>query len=579
MRKFFRRTITAGLFLILVLVALPFIVPLDTFKPELESQLSTAIGRQVMIDRITLEMLPRIDVRARGITIWGRESGDDQLFAREMRVIPDLPTLLFDGRFSIQRIHIAEIETNQSFARAFINDWKARPHSVGQTSPVAIDEISADGITFRLDDKTVLGPYNATISLTHDFGVREVSIHRRDKTLRVRMTVRDKGIEAFLSAHDWTVPIGRALRFSTLRINAFLPEQGHLDIKDLHATAYNGTLAGSGRLTWKSTPHLAGHLDVEHVAMEPIIRLYGGRGFSGDFGGQLDLVLRSTAGRKPLSDPHVSGNFRIANARIHSRARKRAIFKFDELTAHGSVDRHGLVTKDTALTAYGGTATGNTATSWANGWRVDAELNAHDVNTASALAGFVDAPILTGRFNGRATIGLAARRFRLLTHRPTINGEFEFRNGVFYKADLQKASTALSKEGTSGGQTRFKKFAGTTTVHDGEISLRNLSVTSAALSASGHMEINRNHRLRGEMEVGLRQTANLISIPLILSGTTADPRLRPTNSAVIGGMVGTSVLGPGVGTAVGIKVGDMFKAIGSAITHNQKSETDQGRRD
>ena len=126
MRKFFRRTITAGLFLILVLVALPFIVPLDTLKPELESQLSAAIGRQVMIDRITLEMLPRLDVHARGITIWGRESGDDQLFAREMRVIPDLPTLLFDGRFSVQRIHIAGIETNHSFARAFINDWKTR---------------------------------------------------------------------------------------------------------------------------------------------------------------------------------------------------------------------------------------------------------------------------------------------------------------------------------------------------------------------------------------------------------------------------------------------------------------------
>ena len=571
--------ITAGLFLILVLVALPFIVPLDTLKPELESQLSAAIGRQVMIDRITLEMLPRLDVHARGITIWGRESGDDQLFAREMRVIPDLPTLLFDGRFSVQRIHIAGIETNHSFPRAFINDWKTRPHSVVQRSPVAIDEISADGITFRLDDKTVLGPYNATISLTHEFGVREVSIGRKDKTLLVQMTVRDNGVEVSVSAHDWTVPIGRPLRFSRLRINAFLPEQGHLEIKDLRATAYDGTLAGSGLLTWNSTPGLSGHLDVEHVAMEPIIRLYGGRGFSGDFDGQLDLVLRTTTGRKPLSDPIVRGNFRIGNARIYSRARNRVIFQFDELTARGSVDRHGLVTEDTALTAYGGTVTGNTVTSWADGWHVDADLKAHDLDTASVLAGFVQGPILTGRFNGGATIGLAARRFRLLTQRPTINGEFEFRNGVFYKADLQKASTALSKEGTSGGQTRFKKFAGTTTMHDGEISLRNLSLTSAALSASGHMEINRNHRLRGEMEVGLRQTANLISIPLILGGTTADPRLRPTNSAVIGGMVGTGVLGPGVGTAVGIKVGDMFKAIGSAITHNRNSETDQGRRD
>ena len=501
MRKFFRRTITAGLFLILVLVALPFIVPLDTLKPELESQLSAAVGRQVMIDRISLEMLPRLDVHARGITIWGRESGADQLFAQEMRVIPDLPTLLFDGRFSVQRIHITGIETNQSFARAIIDDWKARPHPAGQTSPVAIDEISADGITFRLNDKTVLGPYNATVSLTREFGVREVSIRRRDTTLHLQMTVRDKGVEVSVSAHDWTVPIGRPLRFSRLHINAFLHDQSRLDIKALRATAYDGTLAGSGQLTWNSAPHLEGHLDIKHVAMEPIVHLYRGRGFSGDFDGQLDLVLRSTAGRKPLSDPTVSGNFRIGNARIYSPARNRIFFQFDELTARGSVDRHGLVTKGTAMTAYGGTITGNTVTSWARGWRIDADLKAHGLDTASALAGFVNGPILTGRFSGHAQIGLAARRFRHLKEKPTINGEFEFRNGVFYKADLQKASTDLSKGGTSGGQTRFKKFAGTTTVHNGAISLRDLSVTSAALSASGHMDIDQNHHLRGEMRL------------------------------------------------------------------------------
>lgn len=574
MRKFFRRAITVGLFLVLVAVALPFIIPLEAFKPELEGQLSAAIGRQVIIDRLKLEMLPRLDVRARGITIWGRKSGDDQLFVREMRVIPDLATLLFDGRFSVQRIHIAEIETNQSFARAFIDDWKTRPHTASQTSPVAIDEISADGITFRLDDQTALGPYNAAISLTREFDIREISIGRRDKTARLRLTGRENGFDVSFTAHDWNVPIGRPVHFASLRINAFLRDQD-LDIKDLRAAAYNGTLAGSGRLTWGSTPHLTGHLDIEHVAMEPIIHLYGGRGFTGDFDGQLDLVLRSTAGRKPLSDPMVSGNFRIETARAFGRTRAQPVFQFDELTARGSVDRRGLVTEDTVLTAYGGTVTGNTVTSWADGWQVDAELKAQDMDAASALSGFVDGPILTGRFNGHATVGLAAPRFSRLAEKPTISGTFEFRNGVFYKADLQKASTALTKEGTSGGQTRFKKFAGTTVVQDGKVSLSNLSVTSAALSASGHMEIDRNHRLRGEMEVGLRQTANLISIPLILSGTTTDPRLRPTNSAVIGGMVGTSVLGPGVGTAVGIKVGDMFKAIGSAITRNHKSETDQ----
>ena len=33
-------------------------------------------------------------------------------------------------------------------------------------------------------------------------------------------------------------------------------------------------------------------------------------------------------------------------------------------------------------------------------------------------------------------------------------------------------------------------------------------------------------------------------------------KVRPTEGSVVGGAVGTAILGPGVGTAVGIKVGE-----------------------
>jgi len=58
----------------------------------------------------------------------------------------------------------------------------------------------------------------------------------------------------------------------------------------------------------------------------------------------------------------------------------------------------------------------------------------------------------------------------------------------------------------------------------------------------------------------------LISIPLKVSGTSSEPQLRPTNTALLGGMVGTTILGPGIGTALGIKVGESMGKFVTAIS-------------
>jgi len=71
----------------------------------------------------------------------------------------------------------------------------------------------------------------------------------------------------------------------------------------------------------------------------------------------------------------------------------------------------------------------------------------------------------------------------------------------------------------------------------------------------------------------LRKTASLISIPLVVAGTTETPHLRPTNAAVIGGAVGTGILGPGLGTAIGIKVGKILNQIGSAVSGNKNTKS------
>ncbi|MHB1291318.1 MAG: hypothetical protein ACYCY5_03920 [Sulfuricella sp.] len=47
-----------------------------------------------------------------------------------------------------------------------------------------------------------------------------------------------------------------------------------------------------------------------------------------------------------------------------------------------------------------------------------------------------------------------------------------------------------------------------------------------------------------------------MSVPLRVSGTLQNPVLFPTGAEVTGAVVGTAILGPGVGTSLGVQAAD-----------------------
>jgi hypothetical protein len=52
-----------------------------------------------------------------------------------------------------------------------------------------------------------------------------------------------------------------------------------------------------------------------------------------------------------------------------------------------------------------------------------------------------------------------------------------------------------------------------------------------------------------------------VSTPLAVSGTVQSPTLFPTKAAMAGAAAGTALLGPGVGTTIGMKAGQMTERL------------------
>ena len=133
--------------------------------------------------------------------------------------------------------------------------------------------------------------------------------------------------------------------------------------------------------------------------------------------------------------------------------------------------------------------------------------------------------------------------------------KFNVNNGVLHGLDLVKLASLLIKQGSGGGETQFDEFSGLLNVTGKQYNLRDLKVSSGLLAATGQVKIKPNKELDGIAEVKLKQSANLVAIPLEVSGTVSNPVVLPSKAALAGAVAGTAILGPGVGTSLGIKAG------------------------
>lgn len=669
-------------FIILVLlIVVPFFIPLDKYKPELESQLSITMGRNVILSSLHLQILPTPALTARGIGIFGAGKNSGEMFVNRLEITPLFHKLL-DNELVIQRIHLQGVAINQTF----LHSYARQPRAAKDRSRVSIDKISATAVTLRMHDNTLLGPYQFTVLFDSQQRLNLLKIARMDDAATISVTRSNDGYQLYAKAHNWTFPIRTHFHFNNLVAKGQLLHN-QIHITNVSAQSYGGSLQGPVTMSWNPQWKIAGRLDVQSISMEPFLRVLKGKGVTGKFNSDLTFDLTAPRFKKLLTAPHIDGEFNItdgmiarnnparpvfrfdrftghgtledAKFRVHNGIMEtyggtfygepeiswqqgwhvygkieaqsigikpfldvfgargvtgkfssiatvrleapkfnrliakpyidgdfritagnisstdptHPVFRFDEFSGHGTLDTKQFSTQYALLKAYGGIFSGDPRISWQHEWAAGGHIKADAIDVGQLLAGFNDKKNITGSFTGEADVMLAGVRFFDLLKKPSIDGQFRIKEGVFYKADLEKASTNLSKAGTTGGHTPFKEMRGNAMIKDGRIALTGLKITSAALEANGEIQIDEDKSIDGRMDVGLRKTASLISIPLVVDGTTETPHLRPTNAAVIGGAVGTSVLGPGIGTAIGIKVGKIINKIGAAVTGDKAGDT------
>ncbi len=245
---------------------------------------------------------------------------------------------------------------------------------------------------------------------------------------------------------------------------------------------------------------------------------------------------------------------------------------FDELLIKGTATLNDANFTDIRAKMYGGTVTGKFVVGWQDGLQAKGAYTVTTVELRDLVPLFSPETKLSGRLTAKPVFSASAPQADQLMKVLRLDTPFDIRDGVLQGIDIQKAATSLLTKDSSG-QTRFETLTGHFAMDRGTQRITNLKVASGSLAADGNVTIAPNKVLSGRINAQINAgSLAAATVPLNISGTVDAPRALPTGASVAGAVAGTAILGPGVGTAVGAKVGNWVDSLFGGGTDSNKDK-------
>ncbi len=224
-----------------------------------------------------------------------------------------------------------------------------------------------------------------------------------------------------------------------------------------------------------------------------------------------------------------------------------------KLEGHLKGSRLEIPNIDAAL--YNGKLTGNAIVDWQKGWKLNGKVKVDKLAVKGPSSLVSKTVYLSGNLFGNGDFSSNAKEASGIADNLQINFKFKVNEGVLHGLDLMKMASLLIRQSEKGGETQFDEFSGLLNSNGKQYHLKDIKISSGMLAASGHVKMMPSKELDGRVDVDVKSGMGLAAIPLDVSGTVSNPVVMPSKAAIAGAVAGTAILGPGVGTSLGVKAG------------------------
>lgn len=550
--RLLKRILVGLLALLMLAMTIAYLVPLDIYVPKLERALGERLHEPVSIEHLNIAVLPLPHLELQEVRLGGPEG----VIARSIKVEPDLSALL-TGETVVRRILVQDGTASLAQVRKLAGSL-ARAPATAQS--VAVRELQFSGMSL-LAPGMMLGPIEGKLEFARE-GKLERAWFAMDgqKVVAVLLPLPEQYFSVKVQAHVWAPPQLPQMPLDDLQIEGVLGEQDFVAQK--FAVASRGIrVSGSGKVEfsdgWRvqaTLTKIVAPLEQVITLLEKPVELTGAISVKGALSGKAGTL-------GALKDNfRFSGEVLVSHATARIAADLRYPLVFDQIRARVVVQPERLELNELEAKLYGGKLSGAMSIN-----RKDAVLAAEVAANGIAMQSLVEAltneVLFTGSMDGAAKFSMHLDAFERFPENLQLAGNFHLRNGVLSKVDLVQAASNPGKANAAGGTTRFDDLTGLLNVDASGYHLKKLKIVSGSLNAEGRVNISPSLQLGGMLDTDVKGTAGLVSMPMVVSGTLNNPVVRPSKSALAGAAVGTAILGPGLGTAVGIKIGGFLNKL------------------
>ncbi len=226
---------------------------------------------------------------------------------------------------------------------------------------------------------------------------------------------------------------------------------------------------------------------------------------------------------------------------------------FDELIVKGVATLNSADFSHVSAKLYGGTVNGKANVGWQKGLQLKGSFDIDQVELKQLVPLLSPGTNISGKLTAKPVFSAASATQLLNTLR--VETPFDVQNGVLHGVDIMQAATSMIKQGATGGETRFDQLSGHLNMERGAYRFTQLKIASGVLAADGNVNISPQQELSGRVNAQVKALGTSANVPLNVAGTVGSPLLYPTAAGMAGAAAGTLMLGPGLGTSVGAKVG------------------------
>lgn len=569
--------IACALALISTLILIPFFIDDEALRKTLEEQLSTALGQPVHIEKLSFGLIPYPSLQlANAQTAFG-DSADLRLNIRRLRAALSAQALI-RGDVVVKRFEIEGVKLNAELLEHIRNLTKgASRNDAKMLVPLRLQRATLHDIVWLNNEGQPIGPWSANLHWEDGLRPRYISFQQEDNRVQGRLDFISDRIDLQIKARDWQAPLAHIPRFESLQLRGHY-ENDNFTVNMLTANTLGGQISVKGELNWQHAVHVQAELEGNNLHLPNVLSAaHLDYALEGRLTGRCVLTLQADKPAQLFDQPGVNCDLTrsLADMSTHltlkTEPAKQALhydvivqnlllpvgppLDFKRVEARGTLATQKIVLNNVHIEGYQGQLDGRGTLSWGHRWELEFVSQGRGLKLGPLLAVF-EQRNLDGLLDGECSGKSRAETFTTLLKQPSLNCDLRIADGILYNTDLEQAASLIKRDTDAKGNTPFDHLSTQLQMTKGQVQLDEITIRSTTLEAKGKLSIDPADKLAGEMSVGLKNTGGVVSVPLVVSGVVGEPVFRPTKSAVAGGVAGTAILGPGVGTAIGVKVGE-----------------------